>query len=508
MSLGGELAEYQIQQYNNEIDDLNKQYLAGRYSAAEYAEKLAALNSAQWDSVKSSESAKDSIMDLNETRVENTIKGIEREIEAYDELTQSRIDALEASRNLHEYENSIAEKTKSITELERQIAAMQNDTSAATAAKRKRLEQQLSEARKDLEESEYQHSVDAQKEALETQRGEYEQKRNEEIEALRESLKDREAVLSGSFETVKNNSSLVGQEIANIAVEHGITVSNTLLSSWQRGELAVAQYGDLLSQKTSAFIGNVIGVENEVWNLQTQANQTAESLAWMFSTRADNLVNELIMSYYSEMNLQLMTQSLHDSLVNALESGYDVSKIVAALKEIETAADAAADSIRTVGSESDYGNNGTKPGGSLKLSHIAKPAKKLSAYAGGTRSSEGNVIITDEDGYEIKLPKLNTGSYTIANEGTQIFTKQQTDNLFEWAKFNPNSQLTELWKLASLPEPVSGGIVKNSTPVAIGNLINVHGSIDSSNVKQMESIANQAVDRLVLRLNDGKSHNR
>ena len=56
---------------------------------------------------------------------------------------------------MHNYEESIAEKTKSITDLERQIAAMQNDNTASTVAKRKKLEEQLAEAKKDLEETQY-----------------------------------------------------------------------------------------------------------------------------------------------------------------------------------------------------------------------------------------------------------------------------------------------------------------------------------------------------------------
>lgn len=504
-----ELAEYQIQQYSNEIDELNKQYLAGRYSATEYADKLATLNSAQWDSVKSSESAKDAILDLNEARVENQIKGIEKEVESYKELTQSQIDALEASRDLHEYENSIAEKTKSITDLERQIAAMQNDNSAAAIAKRKRLEQQLSEAKKDLEEAEYQHSVDTQKEALETQREEYEKKRNEEIEALRESLNDKEAILSSSFETVKNNASLIGQEIATIATEHGITVSNSLISSWQSGETAIASYGEILSQKTSAFIGNVIGVENEVWNLQTQANQTSESLAWMFSTKADNLVNELATSYYSEMNLQLMTQSLRDSLVNTLESGYDVSKIVDALNSIKTAADSAGESVRRVGDEGasmdSIKRSGAGGGGG------GRAAMHTMAYAGGTRSSEGNIIVTDEDGYEIKLPKLSSGKYTIANEGTQIFTKEQTDNLFKWSKLDPapslvnrrstDEQMAELWRMTRMPEIIPNNGARNSQNIHYDSMFRIEGDVIDADriIKRMEKaaikIADQRIDK-------------
>ena len=358
-----ELAQHQVQQYNDEIDELKAQYLAGRYSATEYADRLADLNSAQWDAVNSAESAKDAIMDLNEARVENAVKGIEKEIESYKSLTDAQIDALKASKDLHDYENSIAEKTKAIVDIERQIAAMSNDTSASTVAKRKKLEEQLAEAKKALEEEQYQHSIEVQQEALDKQYENYEKERNEEIESLRASLNDKETIISDSFNTVKNNASLVGQEIANIAVNHGITISDTLISSWQSGEQAIASYGEVLSQGTSAFIGNIMSVEAETWNLQANANSTANTLAWMFSTKADNLVNELSKSFYAEANLANMTNALQNSLINALERGYNVSSIVNSLASVESAARSAKEALDAMNNAASGGGSGYSGGG-------------------------------------------------------------------------------------------------------------------------------------------------
>lgn len=533
-----ELAQYQIQQYNNEIDELNKQYLAGRYSATEYADLLTSLTEKQWDAVKSTESAKDAILNLNEARVENQIKGIEKEIDAFDELTQAQVKALKASKDLHNYENSVAEKTKAITDLERQIAAMQNDTSAATVAKRKQLEQQLADAKAELEEAEYEHSIEVQEDALNKQYEQYEKERNEEIEALRASLNDRETILAESFETVKNNASLVGQEIASIATWHGITVSNALISSWQSGEMAIASYGEALSQNTSAFIGNIMGVENEIWNLQAQANVTANSLAWMFSARADNLVNELTTSYYAEVNLASMTNALQQSLINTLERGYDVSSIVNSLASVESAANIAKAAIDNLANASSASANsastnktssnnlsGTYAVSPMNGKVLAGPSlqanyidPKLKKYASGTRNSKGNLIITDEKGYEMKLPKLQNGQYTLANEGSQVFTKEQTDRLYELANMDtknliPFDELTaeamqKLWRSAYVSAPVLNQRLNSNKPVQVGNLINVQGSIDSSNIKQMETIANKAVNNLVNKLHDGLTYGR
>ena len=71
-----ELARYQVQQYNTEIDELNKQYLAGKYSLIEYQDRLADLSKSQWNAVNASESIKDAIVSLNETRINESIDGI------------------------------------------------------------------------------------------------------------------------------------------------------------------------------------------------------------------------------------------------------------------------------------------------------------------------------------------------------------------------------------------------------------------------------------------------
>lgn len=495
-----ELAQYQIRQYNNEIDELNQQYLAGKYSATEYADKLAELNSQQWDAVKSGESALAAIMDLNEVRVDNAVNGIEKEIDAYQELIDAQIEALHAKNDLHDYENSIAEKTKAVADLEYQIEIMRGDTSAATIAKRKKLEEQLAEVRKDLEETEYDHSIETQEDALNKQYEQYEKSRNDEIDALRESLNDKEAILSTSFEAVKNNASVVGQEIATIATQHGITVSNTLISSWQSGEKAIAGYGEVLSQNTSAFIGNIMGVENEVWNLQAQANTTADSLAWMFSTKADNLVSELNTSYYAEANLANMTNALQQSLVNTLERGYDVSSIVNSIDSVTAAAGRAKTAIEDL-KLLDISSSGASGGGSPRVlperpTTLFYPS--FAHYANGTRSSKGNIIISDEEGCEMKLPKLANGQYTIANEGTQILTKAQTDNIFDWSKFNPVDFIQPKLNISlpKLPEIVSRN-VKPSVNMHYDSLVTINGDVNDTNhfIKQVTGVVERQLDR-------------
>ena len=551
-----EVAQRQIQQYNDAISKLNDDYKSGKYSATEYMDKLSDLTSGQWDAVKSSESVKEAIMELNETRINEEISAIEKEIDAYKELIDAQIEALKSAKDLHDYQRQIAEKTKSVTELERQIAAMKNDDSAATVAKRKQLEAQLAEARKALEEAEYQHSIEEQENALNKEFENYESERNAEIEKLRASLEEREALIAASFETVKQNAEIVGQEIASIAAEHGVRISDAIITAWQNGENAVASYGTVLSENSSAFIGNLIDVENEVYTLQSQANVTADSLSYMFATRADNLVNELVTSYQSEENLNNMTKALNDSLIKTLESGYNISSLTNAIGSIidgvngiASAARNATQALSEMGAARQNANNS---GGSGKGS-----SGKGSGSGGGNggsgdwhtnqyvRFAKGGIVKKDKDDPLNPIAEsLGEDRMVAVKEGEGVFTKEQTELLKKMVTENGGEiredgrlyatkridkstgngaglSIEELTRASALldigmsypaqmvkqPETVPNNV--NNAPVMVNMDKMVHiDRVDSTNMNQVKNMISQAQDDLVNKLYNGIKYRR
>ena len=82
-------------QYADAIKDLKKDYAAGKYNETEYLSKLNELISAQYENIEKYYDAKDAIIELNEARVDAIRDGIEKEIDAYDELIQKKKELLE-----------------------------------------------------------------------------------------------------------------------------------------------------------------------------------------------------------------------------------------------------------------------------------------------------------------------------------------------------------------------------------------------------------------------------
>lgn len=537
-----ELAKYQVGQYGDAIEQLKKDYQAGKYSATEYMDKLADLSQEQWDAIDSIESMEDAIISLNETRVNEEIEVINEAIDAYKEYTDSQIDALEAAKDLHDYQEEISNKTKTVSDIERQLAAMQNDDSAATIAKRKKLEEQLSEAKKDLEEAEYDHSIESQKDALNKNYEDFEEARNEEIELLRESLENREFLISDSLESVKANANLVGQEIANIATQHGVIVSDAIISSWRTGENAIASYGAVLSQQSSAFIGNIMGVQSYVYGLQAQANDTANSLSYMFSTRADNLVNQLTSSYYSEANLNSMTNTLQNSLINTLERGYNIDSITNALSSIASGADSVADAagraaraLSDMGAISDTGSFSdtlssnrsvkqyktipmTQTGGSYSLVDVqtgraiktglsfseAKKKQKASSSRGYEikRMAKGGIVTKDDDGIFDPIAKaIGEDTMVAVKHGEGIFTPEQTKTLM--ALMPTLDNMSKTWDMSSLKNghgiPEIANVKKDRPNVTLhyDSLIKVNGDVNDTNhfLKQVERVSQKCINK-------------
>ena len=94
-----ERAKYRAEQYGKEIEYLNEQYAAGKYSTDEYNEKLQELRDSQWDSINSYESAKKAIIDLNKTRIESIKNAIEKEIDAYQKLIETKKEELQLQKD-------------------------------------------------------------------------------------------------------------------------------------------------------------------------------------------------------------------------------------------------------------------------------------------------------------------------------------------------------------------------------------------------------------------------
>ena len=525
-----ETAKKEVADYSEEIHVLNEEYAAGKYSATEYADRLGELYQAQRDSAKSAEDSLSAILELNKARVDIVVEGIEKEIDAYEELIEEQKKALQSEKDLHDYENSLKESTDEINAIQRQIAALQGDTTAAAQAKIAKLQEELAKAQDTLTEKVYDHEIETAENALDEQLETYKDERQAEIDALNESLENEEQIYADSFAAIKNNAATVAQELETLALEHGVTISSILTDAWESGSDAIANYGVVLTEQSSALIGQLNLVENETWQLQEQANQTAETIAYAFSAKADGLVGELEGSYVATSNLNEAAVSLQNSFVSALERGYDISSILSNLNSVKDAADAAKDSLdklkdtpvttdsskqniaeyakylwtSTGLSESEIKKELKAKGYSdEQISNILKALKSVSRpsfakYAKGVHNLTADELAwTQEFGNEAILSPTRNAVLTPLRSGDSVLTQGMTENLWKFAN-NPSDFLSKLTVTPNVP-----GNRESSKSLTIGNVLTVNGNVDSNNIDEIKQYTTKAITAAFNKLNAG-----
>lgn len=283
-----------------------------------------------------------------------------------------------------------------------------------------------------------------------------------------------------------------------------------------------------------------MNVQNHVYGLQAQANATANSLSYMFSTRADNLVNQLTSSYYSEANLDSMTNTLQNSLINTLERGYNINSIMNALSSIASGADSVANAAGRAANE--LGRMGAAGSGSsssstsnstgrrnptyeyvigsnnygehkVYASDASAAIKQLQKkYPGGFgwyvknsslyRYAKGGIVSKEDNGIFDPVAKaIGEDTMVAVKHGEGILTPEQTKILEQFAPTLDN--MANTWDLSSLknghgiPEIASVRKERPNVTLHYDSLVTVNGDVNDTNhfINQMTKVSQKCINK-------------
>lgn len=269
-----EAAEVQAKKYKEEIAYLNKNWKKLGYTEEEYIEKLDELKSGQYDAIQAYHDSKDAIVDLNQERIGAIKEGIEKEIEAYEELINKKKEKLDAEKDLYDFQKSVMEQEKDIADIERQLAALSGDNSASARAKRAQLEAELAEANAALEDSYYERSISNQQEALDKELENFQEEKDAEIEGWDKYLENTEQVVADSLTTVQENTKVVYQTLRDMGKEYGLSITESLTSPWKEGECAIQSFSEKFGITMSATVEELKKLEQEFKDTMTEIEQS------------------------------------------------------------------------------------------------------------------------------------------------------------------------------------------------------------------------------------------
>lgn len=493
-----ERAKYRAEQYGKEIEYLNQEYAAGKYSVDEYNEKLQELKDGQWDSIKSYEAAKKSIIDLNKTRVEAIKDGIQKEIDAYSELIDKKKEELSLQKDAHDFSKQVAEQQKNVADLQKKLAVMAGDNSASAIAQKKKLQAELSAAQQELEELYYNHSVEKQQEALDKSLENYQDNKQDEMDALDESLKNEEQVISDSYATIAANTESVAQTLAEIASQYGITLSDSVTKPWLDGANAIGTYQEQLDTSMSSFTQQLEALKKMYADLQAQADSTGKSMIDAINSNKSKTESS---TYTPPQSTQPSTPS-QPSKPSAPSAGASVTVKKSATNfsrdggngtRMQSWVPGSTFTVYQVsGSEVLIGRNGGYTGW-VRLSDIE-------GYAKGTKGvTNDQLAMLDELGEELVLHAGKDGKLQFLTKGTSVIPSDITENLMKLGSLDPRQVLDNNRPSIGAPHIINNNMEIN---MEIAEVVHIDHA-DNSSIPDITKAVQKQMDAYMKNINQG-----
>lgn len=321
------LYEQQAKNAQKNIDDLDAMY-ANNKDDPTYLNKRIEL-------VEEWQNATKSMYDEQQSLHDMYINGLKEESEALQELIDKKMESLKADKAEYDYQKSIAEKTKNVTDLEKQLAMLEGDNSEEARAKRQKVKVELEEAQQDLEDTQY----DKYLERLENSLGDLQDRFDAVIEKL-----DKQGALPSIEEMQKltdDNASDVTKGVDKIIKEAGL---DKLLGEEGIGSLNKTT-AELLSTPSTGISDKITATNKWLNKIYTalptdgssgtteedvvsiaEALGTYDSKNKTADTSGKSALNKYIMSQgYSAMDEEQMV-TLKDAILNSKYSeGMDAS---------------------------------------------------------------------------------------------------------------------------------------------------------------------------------------
>lgn len=505
-----ENAQYRSELYAKEIEYLNKEFKAGNYTQDEYNEKLKELKDGQWDAIDAYESAKDAIVDLNKTRVEAIKDGIQKEIDAYEELINKRKEDLDSQKDAHDWANTVADHTKNIDDIQRQIDAMEGDSSAAAAAARKKLQEELKVAQEEYDEALYDRSIETQQKSLDKSLETYREEQEAKMEELDAWLENEEMVIAESYAIISANTEAIHSNIEAISDKYGIEIENNVVDPWTAGITALGTYGTELDTATSKYVEMLGRVRQELVDLQLQADNTAASIIKTTNANAEK-TQAAVKDKPKETPKSTTTTTPKKTYSGGYGGGYSSSVSVGGTVTVKDSAT----------NFSKDGGNGTNmqswvPGSSFTVMEtsgnqvlIGIPGKgytgwvdkkDLVGYAKGTTGVKSNQLAwIDENGLEEIVMHAQGGKLTYLTKGSAVIPNPLVDNIMEWGEIDPKTWLANNRKTTT---PVSLTTNNNVIDIQFGSLINIEHA-DRDSIPEIQDVVKKQLDAFMKNINTG-----
>ena len=450
----------QADEYQREYNKIMRQIEKGELSLSDenVIQRLRDLQDAHRDAKKSAEDELQSIQDLVKQGYEAQTDALSELIDKYKKLKDSELEA-------YKYQKEIAEKTKTIASLQKQLTAYNGNDSEESRAQIQKLKVQLEEAKSDLKDTQYEKFISDTEDMLDDLMTDYQKFIDEKLNDTNTILDEIKTLLgSDIIETIKGlDSNLTndtkdqigssttnggdGGQAAKDYVHNTVTNdqnkvnSKTDTSSYDPAKEAdIAKKKNGIAQKKKAINGQRQSFQNQIKELESQLKQLYGEL------------NSIENKYQFEKSSTKNKDKLQNLKNNYIEKK---SGLNAMIQDVTHNKDMLQQFIADLDKQS---------------AQLDKDLASINGYEKGSEHIDKRQLAwTQENKRELIYRAADGALLTELNPGDKVFTNEMTENLWELAKTNPSLLYSSTNFVPKLPDIAKSACT--STIVEVGDIV-------------------------------------
>ncbi len=221
------------------IQELQKKYKS-------YSESIKDIEQETLDAAKD---ATDKLVDYRQKMLKQEISdekdALKKKLSNLKEFYDKQKDMLKEARDEDKYLDEQAEKRRSVTDIQDQLAQLEYDNSAWAQKRKAELRKQLKDAQKELDDFEKDHALDQTLDFLDKSYDAQEEQINAEIEQLDNLLNDPEALYNRALADISGDTSKLYEQMLEYNRRHGTGNDADVESEYGEAYAALLKYHDL-----------------------------------------------------------------------------------------------------------------------------------------------------------------------------------------------------------------------------------------------------------------------
>ena len=377
------------------------------------------------DAIDSIKELIDWVQDYIKQVKNNEIDALEEKKEKIDDLIESQKDLLNAEKDEYEWNKTIAEKQNTVAKdaLAASIASL--DDSSAGKKAQKQANEKLADSRADIIDELYEHSIDERLDYLDELKEQQDDYYDDLIDKINDYLSDEVQLYKDACDMIDNDSGDLYSKLLWYCQKYTTTSEAEFNHMWNSAKAAMQEY-NTANLGTFDLLNNL---QSRIYEVDSAIDTVAQSIS-EYESAIDGV----------QRKINDLGDSAKDTIdkINSIKTASVTGNWYVDYngKKYSSFFDNKNDAIN------DLKKQVTQSVPFNELNPLLINDSTVKHYASGTRSAKSGIAQINENGLETLMRKTPDGDFVIMNQDDKVYTKKQTDNLYDFAS-DPEKFLSE-----------------------------------------------------------------